>query len=196
MGEGKSRLTPRRIQRGWLTSRGGSEESRSRTWWGGETGVRVRAHGGGWGQRESRRVSGPRYTGAGRAPRHAGAALARSSPRTDLDNPSGARIGGRWGAAVVVGIRPGGRVGPSSSGSSRDGQRHHVRRQGGCVAAGGPALGRGVAHQLWTAHPRGPPQNIPIRASTGMSCPNLREIGSRRGRGVSPVVFPTPLLLV
>jgi len=64
------------------------------------------------------------------------------------------------------------------------------------VAVGGSAVGRGVAPQLWTAHPRGHPQNIPIRASKGMTCPNLREIGSGRGRGFSLVVFPTPLLLV
>ena len=44
--------------------------------------------------------------------------------------------------------------------------------------------------------PLGRPQNIPIRASKGMTCPNLREIGSGRGRGFSLVVFPTPLLLV
>jgi len=64
------------------------------------------------------------------------------------------------------------------------------------VAVGGPTAGRGAAPQLWTAHPRGRPQNIPIRASKGMTCPNLREIGSGRGRGFSLVVFPTPLLLV
>ena len=44
--------------------------------------------------------------------------------------------------------------------------------------------------------PSGRPQNIPIRASKGMTCPNLREIGSGRGRGFSLVVFPTPLLPV
>jgi len=44
--------------------------------------------------------------------------------------------------------------------------------------------------------PSGRPQNIPIRASKGMTCPNLREIGSGRERGFSLVVFPTPLLLV
>jgi len=44
--------------------------------------------------------------------------------------------------------------------------------------------------------PPGRPQNVPIRASKGMTCPNLREIGSGRGRGSSLVVFPTPLLLV
>jgi len=44
--------------------------------------------------------------------------------------------------------------------------------------------------------PPGGPQNIPIRASKGITCPNLREIGSGRGRGFSLVVFPTPLLLV
>jgi len=44
--------------------------------------------------------------------------------------------------------------------------------------------------------PSGRFQNIPIRASKGMTCPNLREIGSGRGRGFSLVVFPTPLLLV
>jgi len=57
-------------------------------------------HGEVWGKRASRGVTGGgvgvRDTGAGRAPRHAGAAWARSSPRTDLDNPSGARIGGGW----------------------------------------------------------------------------------------------------
>jgi len=64
------------------------------------------------------------------------------------------------------------------------------------VAVGGSAAGRGVAPQLRAAHPRGPPQNIPIRASKGMTCPNLRDIGSGQGRGFSPVMVPTPLLLV
>ena len=64
------------------------------------------------------------------------------------------------------------------------------------VAVGGLTVGRGVAPELWTAHPRGPSQNIPIRASKGMICPYLGEIGFGRGRGFSPVVFPTPLLLV
>jgi len=58
------------------------------------------------------------------------------------------------------------------------------------------AVGSGVAPQLCRAHPRGPPQNISIWATTGMTCPNLREIVSGRGRGFSPVIFPTPLLLV
>ena len=75
-----------------------------------------------------------------------------------------------------------------------------VRVSGACQRAlwrlGGSAAGKGAAPQLWTAHPRGHPQNIPIRASKGMTCPNLREIGSGRGRGFSLVVFPTPLLLV
>jgi len=75
-----------------------------------------------------------------------------------------------------------------------------VRVSGACQRAlwrlGGSAAGRGAAPQLWTAHPRAHPQNIPIRASKGMTCPNLREIGSGRGRGFSLVVFPTPLLLV
>jgi len=57
-------------------------------------------------------------------------------------------------------------------------------------------IGRGVAPQLWTAHPRGSPQNILIRASTGMTRPNLLEVGSGRGWDFSPVGFPTPLLLV
>jgi len=63
------------------------------------------------------------------------------------------------------------------------------------VAVGGPTAGRGAAPQLWTA-PSGRPQDIPIRASKVMTCPNLREIGSGRGRGFSLVVFPNPLLLV
>jgi len=64
------------------------------------------------------------------------------------------------------------------------------------VAVGGAPVGRGVAPQLWTAHPRGPFQNIPIRASKGMTCPDLGEIGFGRGRGFYQVVFPAPLLLV
>jgi len=64
------------------------------------------------------------------------------------------------------------------------------------VAVGGPTVGRGVAPQLWTAHTRGQSPNIPIRASKGMICPDLGEIGFGRGRGFSPVVFPVPLLLV
>jgi len=39
--------------------------------------------------------------------------------------------------------------------------------------------------------PRGHPQIIPIRASAGMTCPNLREIGSGRGRGF-PQWFSQP----
>jgi len=65
-----------------------------------------------------------------------------------------------------------------------------------CLAVGGPPIGRGAAPQLWTAHPRRPSQNIPIWANKGMTCPDLGEIGFGRGRGFSPVVFPTPLLLV
>jgi len=64
------------------------------------------------------------------------------------------------------------------------------------VAVGDSAVGRGVAPQLWTAYPRGPSQHIPIRASKGMTCPDLREIGFGRGRGFSLVVFPTPLLII
>jgi len=64
-----------------------------------------------------------------------------------------------------------------------------------CGGRGTP-VGRVVAPQLWTAHPRGPPQNIPIRARKGMTCPDLGEIGFGRGRGFSQVVFPAPLLLV
>jgi len=57
-------------------------------------------------------------------------------------------------------------------------------------------VGRGLAPQLCTAHPRGPSQNISIGASKGMICPDLGEIGFGRGRGFSPVAFPTPLLFV
>jgi len=45
------------------------------------------------------------------------------------------------------------------------------------VTVGGATVGRGAAPQLWTAHPRGPSQNIPIRASKGMACPDLGETG-------------------
>jgi len=66
----------------------------------------------------------------------------------------------------------------------------------GYVAVGDPTVGRSVAPQLWKVHPRGPSQNIPIRASNGMTCPYLGEIGVGWGRGFSPVVFPAPLILV
>jgi len=129
VGGGTSRRTPRRHERGWVTSRGGAEESWSRAWGGGETGVCVWAHGEGWGQRASRGVCEPRDTDVGRAPRHAGVAWGRSSPGTDLDNPSGARIGGGW-VAVVAGTRPGGRAGTPSSGvvAGRAGTPRHATR--------------------------------------------------------------------
>jgi len=60
------------------------------------------------------------------------------------------------------------------------------------VAVGGSAVGRGVAPQLWTAHPRGSPQKIPIWASTGVTCPDLGEIGFSRGAGLFPRGFPNP----
>jgi len=85
---------------------------------------------------------------------------------------------------------------PPPQGSSRDGQGRHVTRRGSCLAVGGLTVGRGVAPQLCTAHPRGPSPNIPIQASKGMICPDLGEIGFGRERGFSPVVFPTLLLLV
>jgi len=97
--------------------------------------------------------------------------------------------------------RPGGPEGPSQEGHGlsetilpRQLKLHQISRL--VVAVGGLTVGRGVAPQLWTAHPRGPSQNIPIKASKGMICPDLGEIGFGRGRGFSPVVFPTPLLLV
>jgi len=73
-----------------------------------------------------------------------------------------------------------------------DRRRRWARRCGGR----GFPVGRGVAPQLWPAHPWRPSQNITIRASKGMTCPDLGEIGFGRRRGFSPVVFPAPLLLV
>jgi len=64
------------------------------------------------------------------------------------------------------------------------------------VAVGGFRGWKGRGPSAVDSTPSGRPQNIPIRASKGMTCPNLREIGSGRGRGFSLVVFPTPLLLV
>ena len=49
-----------------------------------------------------------------------------------------------------------------------------------------------MAPQLCTAHTRGPSQNIPIRASKGMTCADLGEIGFGRGRGFFPSGFPNP----
>ena len=92
-------------------------------------------------------------------------------------------------AAPAADRRPSGVYGGRSA---QLGARHPAT----VVAVGGSPVGRGVAPQLWTARPRGPSQNIPIRASKGMNCPDLGEIGFRRGRGFSQVVFPAPLLLV
>jgi len=81
----------------------------------------------------------------------------------------------------------------------RVGAGHHptwASRSALFVAVGGSAVGKGVSPQLWTASPRGPSLNTPIRASKGMTCRDLEEIGFGRGRGFSPVVFPTPLRLV
>jgi len=64
------------------------------------------------------------------------------------------------------------------------------------VAVGGFRGWKGRGPSAVDNTPSGRPQIIPIRASKGMTCPNLREIGSGRGRGFSLVVFPTPLLLV
>jgi len=77
-------------------------------------------------------------------------------------------------------------------------RRRRIESKGctGGMAVGGPTVEMGVAPQLWTAHPRGPSRNIPIRASKGMACPDLEEIGFGRGRGFSPKVFPAPLQLV
>ena len=66
----------------------------------------------------------------------------------------------------------------------------------GCVAVGGFRGWKGRGPSAVDSTPPGRPQTIPIRASKGMTCPNLREIGSGRGRGFSLGVFPTPLLLV
>jgi len=64
------------------------------------------------------------------------------------------------------------------------------------VAVGGFRGWKGRGPSAVDSTPPGRPQNIPIRASKGMTCPNLREIGSGRARGFSHVVFPTFLLLV
>jgi len=111
------------------------------------------------------------------------------TPKTPLGRGSG---GGWLWPAPCQGAGPDppprGRRGTGGDAASRD--------EGAVWRSGGSAAGRGAAPQLWTAHPRGHPQNIPIRASKGMTCSNLREIGPGRGRGFSLVVFPTPLLLV
>jgi len=69
-------------------------------------------------------------------------------------------------------------------------------RRRNCSGRGVPRL-EGARPLICGQHTLGArPQNILVRASKGMTCPNLREIGSGRGRGFSLVVFPTPLLLV
>ena len=63
-----------------------------------------------------------------------------------------------------------------------------------CGGRGSPSR-KGLGPSAVDSTPPGAvPKNIPIRASKGMTCPDLGEIGFGRGRGFSPVVFPAPYL--
>ena len=131
-----------------------------------------------------------------RAARHATPVSRGADPVRGPTSTTPLGRGSGGGGAVVAGTRPGGRAGTPSPGvvAGRAGTPRHATR-GLCGGRGSP-VGRSVAPQLWPAHLRRPSQNITIRASKGMTCPDLGEIGFGRGRGFSQVVFPAPLLLV
>jgi len=119
-----------------VTSRGGGEELRRHTWWGSETGVCVWALGEGSGPRTSRGRGG-RGTPA-RAVPNATRRWAEPDPVRGLTSTTPLGRGSReGGGGVVAGTLSGGRAGPPSSWSSRDGRGRHVTRRGGCVAVGG-----------------------------------------------------------
>ena len=92
-----------------------------------------------------------------------------------------------------IGLRDGG---PRGRRGTNRCERSFRRRPLVLLWPSGVPSWKGRGPSAWTAHPRGPSQNIPIRASKGMTCPDLGEIGFGRGRGFSQVVFPAPLLLV
>jgi len=141
---------------------------------------------------EPKTVWGPRDTGAGCAPCQAGAAWARSSQRTDLDNPSGARIGGGGGLAVETGTRPGGRAGTPSSGvvAGRAGMPRQATR-GLCGGRGSHSWkGRGPSAVDST-----PPGAVPKYPNPGQQENDLsRSRGDRiwSGAGLFPSGFPKP----
>jgi len=153
--------------------------------------VCVWAYGEGSGQRASRGVCGPRDTGAGRTPRHTGVAWGRSSPRTDLDNRSGARIGG-GGGAVGAGVGPGGRAGPPSSGvvAGRAETPRHATR-GLCAGRGSHSwTGRGPSAVDSTIPGAVPKYPDPGQQGNDRSRSRGNQIRSRAG--LFPCAFPSP----
>jgi len=136
VGGGTSRRTPRRNQRGKLRR---VVVGRSR---GGKRGGGVRPG----------RVCGPTRKGPG--PRASGGCGGRGTPARAVHNDSRGwgepdpvrgptsttplgRGSGAGGGVVVAGTLSGGRAGPPSSWSTRDGRGRHVTQRGGCLAVGG-----------------------------------------------------------
>jgi len=118
------------------TSRGGGEESRRQTWWRCETGACVWVHGKGSGPRASWGCGGrgtPARAGLNATPGWGEPDPVRGPTST---TPLGRGSGGE-GGVVVAGTLSGGRAGPPSSWSTRDGRGRRVTQRGGCVAVGG-----------------------------------------------------------
>jgi len=136
-------------------------------------------------------VCGPRKTGAGRARRYGGVGGARSSPWTDLDNPSGGG-GGGGGGVLVGGTLSEGRAGPPSSWSSPDGRGLHVSQRGGCVAVRGFRGWKGRGPSALDSTPPGAPRKYP---DLGQRANDLSESQGDRiwsGAGCFPRGFPNP----
>jgi len=130
-------------------------------------------------------------SGPGITPRGGGVSPIRSADRPRQPLWGGDRGGGGGGRHPVRGP---GRNPLLVVVAGRAGTPRHATRG---LCSGRRSHGwKGRGPSAVDSTPSGRPQNIPIRASKGMTCPNLREIGSGRGRGFSLLVFPTPVLLV
>ena len=183
VGGGTSRRTPRRNQRGGFR-RGVVVRSRRDTRGGG---VRPGCACGptGRGRACVRRggVGAARHrSGPGKTPRGGGLSPIRSADRPRQPLWGGDR-GGRGAGPGRHPVRGPGRTPLLVVVAGRAKTPRHATR-GLCSGRGVLQLARSAAPQLWTAHPRGPSQNIPIRACKGMTCPDLGEIGFGRGAGL------------
>jgi len=146
------------------------------------------------GQRASRGLAGvwgPRDTGARRAQRHAGVDWARSSPLTDLDNPSGARIGRGWGRRLWSATCQGAGPDPSTRGRRGTGGDATSRDEGAVWRSGVPRL-EGARPLSSGQHTPGGPPKYPDPGQQGNHLSESQGDRIWSGGGVSPSWFSQP----